>query len=403
MASQFHSLFTLQVLHDYYNQHGLKCPDFDIVPTEDCVALMKNMQVLHKHFGNKLVTLVNASSDAKPFLDFTDGLTLRFYLRLNHPYFNNFTSVSIQAAAQKRFYFSNLSKHKVGTTLSLSNAIESFSNSKTYAAGDLVIGTDGHCYTAVSNSDDTSGSKDLNDVLYWQKASTDNPYVSKADEVTIVGSSYTYKLETASKNIAVQIFRLNKANSSLDYDVVVDAINKTFSENQETFVIDFSTISVGKYKVVVNGEPACWLYVDPSAERQNVYSILEIHHFEKLPVDFQLLDVTGKLKSPELLFTIWFKNRSVVWKYISQSGKISVTDADPAPQIFEPILPDELIVQSKKSIPLTETPLTKLTLKKTTTGKTVKNLQNPQIEKLAFEKRGGTGYYVANMFIKIDA
>jgi hypothetical protein len=63
MSVQFQSLFTIQVLHDYYNKHDNKCIDFDIVPAEDCSLMMKNMQVLHKNYNNKLLTVINASKE----------------------------------------------------------------------------------------------------------------------------------------------------------------------------------------------------------------------------------------------------------------------------------------------------------------------------------------------------
>src|SRR6187549_1994068 len=117
MSIQFQSLFTIQVLHDYYTRHENKCADFDIVPAEDGFLLMKNMQVLHKNYNNKLLTVINAIKEVNdtpppdfkllPFLDFTDGLVLRFYLVLKNTHFSNFTSIGLQAD-KKRLYFSNL-------------------------------------------------------------------------------------------------------------------------------------------------------------------------------------------------------------------------------------------------------------------------------------------------------
>ena len=119
-----------------------------------------------------------------------------------------------------------------------------------------------------------------------------------------------------------------------------------------------------------------------------------------MPADFQILTSGGHIKIPEPVFTVWFKNRSVTWKYISQNGNIGVTDSAATPQQFEPA--SAALVKSKQAIALTETPLATLTATKTPGGKQIKNLKNPEVGNLVFEQDGTTGFYAANMYIKID-
>ena len=410
MSVQFQSLFTMQVLHDYYNKHDNKCTDFDIVPAEDCCLMMKNMKVLHKNYNNKLLTVINASKEINdtpppdfkliPFLDFKKEVAFRWYLILKNPHFSNFTAVAIKPSEKKRFYFSNISKNKVGSTLSLSNAILPHTISKIYAPGNIVKAPDNNFYETIRISDGTAASKDFGNVGYWQKATANNPYASDADEVIIAGDTYNYKLKTPASNIAIKIFGLNKTDVNLQYDNLLETVEKTFTQNQETVAIDFSKKPFGKYKVVVNSEDDTWVYVDTNAVKQNIFGIVEIHHFEKLPADFQLLTSGNHIKMPEPIFTIWFKNRSVIWKYISRNGAIGVTDASPTPQSFLPA--SDVLVKSQTAIALTETPLATLTATKTAGGKQIKNLKNPEIEKLVFEQEGATGFFASNMYVKID-
>ena len=410
MSVQFQSLFTVQMLHDYYDRHQNKCMDFDIVPAEDCALQMKNMQVLHKNYNNKLLTVINASKEINdtpppdfkliPFLNFNDGLVFRYYLVLKNPHFANFTSITLKQGERKRLYFNNLSKNKVGSTMALTNAIAAFTLSKIYAPGNLVKGPDDNFYEALRISDGTAASKDITNTNYWQKAAANNPYVSDNDEVIIAGNSFSYTLQTPASNIIIKIFGLNKADNNLPYDNLLETIEKTFSQNQQTITIDLTKQKPGKYKVVVNSEADTWIYVDTNAVQQNVFGIIEIHHFEKVPADFKLLTSLGHIKIPEPVFSIWFKNRSVTWKYISQNGDIGVADSSLTPKVFLPN--SAALVKSKEAIAITETPVATLTATKTATGKQIKNLKNPEVEKLVFEQDGTTGFFSANMYVKID-
>ena len=410
MIVQFQSLFTIQVLHDYYNKHDNKCTDFDIVPAEDCSLMMKNMQVLHKNYNNKLLTVINAGKEINdtpppdfkltPFLDFKKEIVFRWYLTLKNSHFSNFTAVALQQSEKKRFYFSNLSKNKVGSTLSLSNTIFPHTISKIYTPGNIVKAPDDNFYEAVRISDGTAASKDITNTRYWQKAGTNNPYASDGDEVIIAGNTYNYKLKIPASNITIKIFGLNKTAVNLPYDNLLETVEKTFTQNQETLAIDLSKKPFGKYKIVVNSEDDTWVYVDTNAVKQNIFGIVEIHQFEKVPPEFQLLTPGNHIKIPEPVFTIWFKNRCVIWKYISQNGAIGVTDASLTPQSFLPA--SDVLVKSQTAIALTEIPLATLTATKTVGGKQIKNLKNPEIEKLVFEQEGATGFFAGNMYVKID-
>jgi hypothetical protein len=410
MSIQFQSLFTMQIKHDYYDLHDRRCNDFSIEPTSDCEMLMKNLRMLYKNYYNRFLTVITCTKEVNetppptfhlsPFIDVSNGLVLRYYLKLKNLNFSNFTSIALPLSDRKRFYFSNLSKNKIGTTLSLSNAIEPFTLSKMYSPGDLVKGPDGNFYEAIRLSDGTTDSKDITNSDYWKQALSNSPYVNGSDHVTLVESQYTYRLKIPSTNVITKIFALNKADNNLPYDILVETIEKAFSQTQETVAVDLSKKAPGKYRIVVNSEEDVWVYVDPLALRSNVFGIIEIHHFEKVPMDFRILTPFSHVIIPEPVFTIHFKNRSVIWKYISLNGDIGVLDSNVPPNNFIPS--SGTLVKSEKAIALTESPVSTLTATRTGTGRQIKNLKNPEIGKLSFEKEGETGFFSGNMFLKID-
>jgi len=412
MSIQFQPLFTIQLIHDYYNKHEKRCADFDIVPAEDCDLLMKKMQILYKNYKNKFLTVINASKNINetpppnfkitPFLNFPDDLVFRYYLVLKNPHFQNFTSIALNRSG--RFYFSNISNNNTIGNLALSNPFSSISQEKMYLPGNLVKGPDNNLYEAIRIGDGTPESKDHENPNYWQKVEADGSYVSGSDDVIITGSSFNYTLQTPASNITVKIFGLNKTDNDLPYDKLLETVVYNFTQSQSSIVINLSKYKPGKYRIVVNTEADTWIYLDPQAVKKNIFGVIEIHHFPKVPAPFKLLAPGNLIKIPEPVFTIWFKNRSVTWKYISQSGlDISVKKDDNNPPAFDFLPAIGLTVSSDKAIPLTETARKlKLTvnLGNGNANAEFKNLKNPEIENIVIEKEGNTGFYVSNMYVK---
>ncbi|MFT3681161.1 MAG: hypothetical protein QM791_12865 [Ferruginibacter sp.] len=409
MGIQFQSLFTLQVLHDYYSMHDNRCPDFSIIPSSDTMQQMTNQRMLHKNYSNKLFVVCGAekidnsnpppASRQVPFVKLPAEMILRFYLVLNNKSFNNFTAVTPQEQ-RKVFYFSNLSKNKSGTVLSLSDSSPVFNATKLYLPGAIVKNADGDLFESVRISDGTPASKDLLDTDYWIQTPGNNPYVNVNSIISVTGGVYSYKLQTPAKDIDIKIFSLDRSGPDAVYSTVEKSVKRSYPQNQESIVVDFSAFRPGRYRLVVNGEPEVWIYVDPAVLRQSVFGIIEIHHYEKLPADFNLLEDNRYLKTPEQLFTVWFKNRSVIWKYTSQSGDaIGINDDSAAPQVFVPA--SGTLVKSKKAIALKEEVNDKLKATVTASGREIKKLRNPDIDKLVFEKENDTGFFTSNIYIQV--
>ena len=410
MGSKFQPLFTVQALHDYYNRHNNQCNDFDIVPSEDCKKLMKNLKILYKNFGNKLLTLIQAVEEAnatpppdfnlKPFISFHPRMVFRFYMVCKNMHFANLTALSLDYAERKRFYFSNLSKNNVGSVLALSAPVPDFNNSNNYLPGDIVKNLSNNFFESVRVSDGTAASQNLSNTDYWIQAADTHPYVNNLDQVIIAGETYTYKLVTPALSITINVFDINISNINLPFDNPVFTETRVFTQLQQTVNIKLTGLEPGKYRLSVNGEADVWLYVDPVAVKQNISGIIEVHHFQNVPAVFKLLTTQNHVKIPEPVYTIRFKNRSVIWKYISQNGNIGVIDSGSTPLVFTPA--SGLNVQSQRAIGLKETPVSTLTAARTPAGKQLKNLKNPEPEKLVFEKNGNTGYYISNMYVRIE-
>lgn len=93
MISYFFSLFSIQVYHPYYD--GI-CRDFDFVVPPETMQLLNRGRIIVKEADNRLHCLYewaeDEAMDIAPLSTLTSGI-VRVGLKLNNPYFLNFTDV----------------------------------------------------------------------------------------------------------------------------------------------------------------------------------------------------------------------------------------------------------------------------------------------------------------------
>ena len=87
---QFHTLFTVSIVHEYYT--GQVCKDFSFVIPADSNQLLKNGKLIAKIYEGKLYVLFQ--QDEGQAVVSLAGRTLRFGLKLLNPFFSNFTDLS---------------------------------------------------------------------------------------------------------------------------------------------------------------------------------------------------------------------------------------------------------------------------------------------------------------------
>ena len=95
MNIRFRILFTVTLSHTYY-QDGL-CKDFDFIIPVDTQQWLNNGRLLAKVREGKLYVLFEVGKDDEPLVSIA-GQILRFGLKLNNPFFSNFTQLDIDSA-----------------------------------------------------------------------------------------------------------------------------------------------------------------------------------------------------------------------------------------------------------------------------------------------------------------
>ena len=311
----FKYLFTVELFHHYYSDG--RCPDFEIVPAEDCKQLMRDSHLIYRFINNKLFVGIEIDpadvNEELPAIPLKDGIVFRFYLKLKNPSFLNFTNLPSSQSRGQCYYFSNLSGNKQSKNLFLSSGVNAFDNTVSYSPGDIVL-SGGQLFECISPAKGKATSNDK----FWKSIGTDR-VVTQNDLLTLTTSSRKASVIPPATAITSNVFKLNRTTNF--YDVpALDPVVLNFSEPQSATTVNLFSLREGNQKLLdfgcyfvsVNNVPTD-VYFDTNAVSLGVFGVIDIFHHSNVPTDFNLLD-NGKVK--EVAYKIGFHNRSTIWKYI---------------------------------------------------------------------------------------
>jgi hypothetical protein len=323
-------LFTVELLHHYYRDG--KCPDFEMVPTEDCLQQMRDSHLLWRVINNKLFVGIEIDpadpGEKMPAVPLRDGLVFRFYLKLKNASFLNFTNLPAGQSKNQCYYFSNLSGNKQAKNLYLSSAADAFDNAVSYSPGDIVQGGAQlfECISPAKGKATSNGS-------FWKNIGADR-VVTQNDLIALTTASYKSAVIPPSGTVASSVFKLNRETNLYDVPALGTVVSNFTGPQSATTVNLFSLqegnqklLSPGRYLVSVNGVPD-EVYFDTKAVSSGIFGVIDIFHHAGVPADFNLLD-NGTVK--EAAYKICFHNRSTIWKYILKNDStLKVTDKNAA-------------------------------------------------------------------------
>ena len=387
MNASFQILFSLEILHDYYANQ--QCKDFDLQPSSDTFYLMKNLKMMTKILNNKLLVLTE-SENSKPVYAANPESIFRFYMLPKKANFSNYTNLSLAAQTDSVYYFSNLSGTVTSGKKFLSNKIATYSNSKNYVPGDLVVNGSGVLFEALQNSGPGSSVKATTNTDFWLNAGN-KTYVSNADCIKKIPATYNFNLSVPSAviNISISGYQI----SSGEYDKELIAEIKNFNDPQKSVQLNFSPLPAGKYKIIVNGSEE-FVYYDPQIINQAVFGVIEIHNHQNVSADFSILDNSGKIK--ELNYTLHFRNRSTIWKYITKTNSVTTVKDTAGAFEFSTLVTQQFT--STKPIPLTEAPYKTIAVQTPALG-TINSIKNPSVNSIKQHIQSGSNYYCSEIFI----
>ena len=318
VETKYGVLFKIELLHRYYTQ--LSCPDFSIVPSLQTKAVLAGQQIIAKPYGHQLWAGVQLDRNNRPFPPLANNLQLTFFLYLKNSRFFNYTNLPVSHPSRKLYYFTNRNSTSANGKNHLSLNIQAYSATKTYEPGELALNGSGLVFKALRLKESTNAVA-FPDAAYWEQVDGQR-YASERDALQWMPALSTYTLASAAASAAILVRGYNNATGN--YTTVVWTKTETFGGDVPSFPLDLSALPPGKYELTVNGEKQL-IYLNDELSSTRPFAVVDIFQEDSLSAANQLVDGDGHLLSP--LYTLFFLNRSTLWKYVLQSGEAgSITD-----------------------------------------------------------------------------
>ena len=319
-------------------------------PTKTCEKTLKNLRwVARSHAqGLTLFAEVEAIKSSDPNTDYRTKIPvdrptrLAFYLKVNDPYFANFTNLPLVAANnQQIYYFSNISgsaqsydrETDTGSTetveyLFLSQPLPAYDATAEYFIGSLV--TDGdNTFESLTYQSTTA---DLDDTEVWMSLPR-SEYVSSQDQLPRQPLNRLQTIASASPNSNLSLSLID-INGQRSFGQTVEVPDTHPPGEPFTFGLNFAGQAPGRYQLVINDTLKVDEFVlfDPFAAPK-VFAFVELAiTSSNVPPAFALTQAEGEQTLiQQRTYIIRFKNRTTLWRYRTQlPHKLTADDLGPS-------------------------------------------------------------------------
>lgn len=398
--------FTVSFLHDYFTSK--KCGDVEVVPSTDCLALFKGLNVQWRNTTNEFRTWILINEAGGPFINnplatppddkvyrkYYEQSIFRFYLKSRNNSFSNYTNIS--PVNGKKYYFSNLANNKRNTVLFASKAVADHANATNYIPGALVMepGTD-KVFEAITKHTSVAVT-DLTNANLWTALGA-AAYPTANDQVECSGGGYAFTLPApvSRAEIAIYGFDFNLPTPGFTIPIGEKEIQYfNVGEEQSVIPIKLSHLRPGRYKITVNASSK-EVYYDPALQDESILGIMEI--FNHLPAanNYAFLNAAEIIQPKQ--YTIQFPARRVLWKYTRKDARaLSLTDTGGTAYAFS-LLTNDFV--SQRPIPLAEAALTTLVLTFNPPDFKLAPVPNPPFNRLGKYTQAGYDYLCSEMFL----
>ncbi|MGZ5190997.1 MAG: hypothetical protein ACXWCZ_08235, partial [Flavisolibacter sp.] len=215
MNTRFKILFVTDILNEYYTA-GLRCFDFNIIPSAATVEILKNGKMMYRVIGNQLLVIIKVYASGidqdKPVVPIDPKTKFVFYLDLSRPDFMNVTNVDFDLLPTKRFYFSNIHQNEQTDIFYLSKPITDHASVE-YLPGMMAKDIVGNVYECLQKTPDPGAVHHGLGVAAFWKSRGKFQYPSSADLLPIINKICNFNLPTASA-YTVSAFRLNTVTNN---------------------------------------------------------------------------------------------------------------------------------------------------------------------------------------------
>ncbi|MCW3110245.1 MAG: hypothetical protein JWQ09_4751 [Segetibacter sp.] len=389
--TKYDLLFTLELLHKYFKDQ--LCTDFIISPSDKTKEVLDGHKIIAKQYKHQLYVGVQLDSLGKPLPVPEEGMQLTFFLQLNNPLFFNYTNLPFGSPGNNIYYLTNRNSNISNGKNFLSGTYPPYDVTKEYKPGELTTNVSGTVFQASRKS--TGVTPPANDVpnAFWKQVdltSNQNHYMSDTDYLQWLPSMSTYTFDTVQPSANIKVFGYN--TSAADYTELVISNFIHFANPVLGFSLNLSQLTPGKYKLNVNGKEQL-IYINDELTRKKVFAVVDIFNDSSLPAGYKIMS-GDNLINPSPVFSVYFLNRSTIWKYVLPNGVNGVITDNGG--IYQFPASASTNVYSIAPIPLNDKPLD-IKLKVGTDPLT--SVACPTPERLTNYTNAGDTYYCSEIFI----
>jgi len=357
---QYRSLFTVEILHDYYLSEDLELFNNDvalrtqlieaqnrdyhlsqnlaIAPTTDCGQIMRDYRLIFKptnrgfFVGARVTQIPGTPETFTPHLSLDAPIRLRFVLNIKNPYLFNMTNLRMERGTERQenflYYFSNRAANLVNhpgepNRLYLSRPLRAFQTASNYKVGELIL-QGGDLREAIM---DIQAGGTYNNANWKQVYVGQNPhfqFVSTADRLPVRPSIFHHTVFNATENHQVLRILIYDRNDTLLQNLRFEAHDPSVpNPTLRECTLNLRNYAPGIYRLEVQridgtAIPAfgMTLYLDDILFAEKPFALIECYH-ESGPAlgEYRWLDETNNNRLRQPLYSLRFKNRSTYWRY----------------------------------------------------------------------------------------
>lgn len=389
--TKYNLLFTLELLHKYFKDQ--LCADFMITPSDKTKEVLDGHKMIAKQYKHQFYVGVQLDNVGKPLPVPEGGMQLTFFLQLSNPLFFNYTNLPFASPGNNIYYFTNRNNNRSNGKNFLSAIYPPYDAAKEYQPGELTTNVSGTVFQAIRKS--TGVNPPANDVLsnFWKQVdltSNQNHYMSGADYLQWLPSLFTYTFDVVQPSANIKVFGYNAG--SADYTQLIISNFIHFANPVQGFSLNLSQLTPGKYKLDVNGKEQL-IYINDELSQKKVFAVVEIFNDSSLSADYKIMN-GDSLIDPSPAFSVYFLNRSTIWKYVLPNGINGVITENSGVYQFPSVAATN--VYSVAPIPLNDKPLD---IKLKVGSDPLTSVASPGPERLTNYTNAGDTYYCSEIFL----
>ncbi|MES2776603.1 MAG: hypothetical protein V4722_20670 [Bacteroidota bacterium] len=342
VSIRYQILFTISLQHDYYA--GSAFSDLVIVPSPETQVLLQDYKIICRMNDNVLTAMIQTEG-GKPFISLNEGMVFRFFITVNNGSFINFSALKMFGVGGGIYYFSNKGGHKKNNCLYLSAPVALYKNTETYELGAVAKKASRifECIKANSAAD----KHDTTDAASWRDIVT-----HQSNFLPAYADTQTYKTGDQVK-VAAKVFEALKPSSAVD----------KHNTGEAAFWQEITDIAY-----VSNADLSDAISIGGEGIPPKTFAVIDLFNGGGEAADFALVKPTGEVQATA--YYIRFKNRSTIWKYISQKKAVTaVSDANSVYSFSNAAVSNEFV--SAAPIPLTRQPLSSIKMNATINARPV--------------------------------